>query len=341
MSAKRHLRELQWRLLIVAAFFVVGATVAYYFQDKIIPFLIAPLQGETLVYLNPAGGFSFMFLVAIYTGIAFCFPILLQQLYAFLRPALPKTAQRKSARLVILSFLLLIAGIAFGYFVAVPSALAFLYGFADQYIEASLTADSYLHFVIAYTIGLGIVFQLPLILMMIHKIRPLKPGGLMKSEKWIILGAFVVAAIITPTPDPINQAIIAGPIVIVYQIGVFAILFSIYHGYRQKHRALKVEFKTIRKEAKMKQKEPTQKPTFFQPAFAAEVEVEPTYFNAHESGKSLDGFAPRPIGQTTLTTPRSRRPAITQSIGVQGELARPYFPMDGVIVTKTPRLTSL
>lgn len=227
MSTRRHLRELQWRLMIVAAFFIVGACLAYYYQESLIPLILGPLHGQQLIYLNPAGGFSFIFLISIYAGIALAFPVLVQQIYAFLRPALPKSAHRRSSLLMVSSFLLLGTGIAFGYFVAVPNALTFLFEFADKYVDASLTADSYLNFMIAYTVGIGIVFQIPLLLLLINSIHPLTPGGLLKSEKWVVLIAFIVAAIITPTPDPINQAIIAGPVVVVYQLGVFAVLISI------------------------------------------------------------------------------------------------------------------
>jgi sec-independent protein translocase protein TatC len=227
VAIKKHLKELQWRLTVVALFFIIGATLAYTYQAQLVPALMAPLHGERLVYLNPAGGFSFIFLISIYAGLALAIPVLVQQLYAFLRPALPKKAQKKSSVIIVSSFLLLGAGVAFGYFVAVPNALAFLTSFADQYVTSSLTADSYLNFIIAYTIGIGLVFQIPLLLLLIDTIKPLTPKGLFKSERWVILGAFIVAAIITPTPDPINQAIIAGPVIIVYQLGVFAILFKI------------------------------------------------------------------------------------------------------------------
>lgn len=232
---------MQWRLMLVAAVFIVGACLAYSYQAFLIPLLLDPLGGEKLVYLNPAGGFSFIFLISIYAGIALSFPVLVQQIYAFLRPALPDGSHRKSSIIIVGSFLLLIAGIAFGYFVAVPSALQFLYGFADQYVEASLTAESYLNFIIAYTIGIGIVFQIPLLLLLINSIKPLTPGGLLKSEKWVLLLSFIVAAIITPTPDPINQAIIAGPVIAVYQIGVIAVLISIARKNRAAKRALRSE----------------------------------------------------------------------------------------------------
>lgn len=244
VSIKRHLRELQWRLMLVAAFFIAGACLAYSFQAQLIPLLLNPLGGEKLVYLNPAGGFNFIFLVSIYAGMALSFPVLIQQIYAFLKPALPSAAHKKSPVIIISSFLLLIAGIVFGYMIAVPNALTFLYGFADQYVEASLTAESYLNFIIAYTIGIGIVFQVPLLLLLINSIKPLTPGGLWRSERWVILLSFIVAAIITPTPDPVNQAIIAVPVIAVYQIGVVAVLISIARRKRTTKRTVRKEVRT-------------------------------------------------------------------------------------------------
>ena len=246
VAASQHLKELRTRVFIVVIFFIIGASLAYAFQAPVIDAVLSPLKGQKLVYLNPAGGFSFIFMVSIYSGVALAFPILIQQLYAFVRPALPQTAQKKSSMLIIGSFLLLISGMAFGYFVAVPNALIFLYSFADQFIDASLTADSYLNFVIAYTIGIGIVFQIPLLLLLINSIKPFTPGGLMKSEKWVIVLSFIVAAIITPTPDPINQTIIAGPVVVVYQIGVIIILSSIFKKHRAEKRLRKKELAALR-----------------------------------------------------------------------------------------------
>lgn len=243
MSAKRHLKELQWRFMLIALFFIVGAVLAYNYRDIILPIFTAPLNGQKLIYLTPGGGFTFALLISVYAGLAVAFPILLQQLYSFLSPALPEKARRKSAIILISSLFLLVAGILFGYFVAVPSALTFLYGFADQYVTSALTADSYTNFVVAYTIGIGIVFQVPLLLLLLHTIKPLKPGGLMKSEKWVVLGAFIVAAILTPTPDPINQTIMAGPVIVVYQLGVIAVLISIASNAQKIKRQQRTEVK--------------------------------------------------------------------------------------------------
>jgi sec-independent protein translocase protein TatC len=239
--ASQHLKELRTRGLIVAIFFILGACLAYGFQGPVIDSVLAPLKGQKLVYLNVTGGFNFIFMISIYAGIALAMPVLIQQLYAFIRPALPTDAQQTSAKLIVGSFILLLCGMAFGYFVAVPNALVFLYSFADNFIDASLTADSYLSFVMAYTIGIGVVFQIPLLLLLINKIKPFTPSGLFQSEKWVIVAAFIIAAIITPTPDPINQTIIAAPVVVIYQIGVFMILHSIYKKRRAEKRLRKRE----------------------------------------------------------------------------------------------------
>lgn len=334
MSAKRHLRELQWRLVLVAAFFIIGACLAYSYQETLIPLLLDPLKGEKLVYLNPAGGFSFIFQISLYAGIALAFPVLLQQLYSFLRPALPTAAQRRSSIIIISSLILLVAGIAFGYLVAVPSALTFLYGFADQYINASLTAESYLNFIIAYTIGIGIVFQLPLLLLLIHAIKPMKPGGLLKSEKWVVLVAFIVAAIITPTPDPINQAIIAGPVIVVYQIGVVAVLISIARARRRTKQATVI---ATPKPAPTLQVAPQPVPTpvstpvLASPAVSAPVIHAPA--QPIQTVKTIDGVVRRSAPQLRVPQ-RPTEPQRPQPRAPQQSPSQKGFYVDGIIAPR-------
>lgn len=232
-----HVQELRNRLFIVAGVFLLGTIVAYIYREEVTDVLVAPLDGQKLIYLNVAGGFSFIFLVTIYTGMAVAMPLLIQQLYSFVSPILPKEMRRYSARILLASFFLLISGIAFGYFIAAPGAFRFLSQFASNIVESALTTESYLNFIVAYTIGIGLVFQLPLLLLLIHWIKPFTPKGLLSSERWVIVLAFVVAALITPTPDPLNQAIVALPVIIVYQFGVITILISIRNA---KKRAAKV-----------------------------------------------------------------------------------------------------
>jgi len=335
-----HLRELRTRLFVVALAFIVGSSLAYVYRDQFIHVLLSPLKGQKLVYLNVAGGFNFIFLVSIYAGVAFVAPLLIQQLYQFLKPVLPAKVRKHSVRIFFSSLALLCGGVAFGYIYAIPGALKFLYTFAGDYVQASLTADSYLSFIIAYTLGLGLVFQLPLVLLFIHWIKPLKPKGLFRSERWVILLSFIVAAILTPTPDPLNQTIIALPIIIIYQFGVIAILMSI-HGQKKKERkALKAAERARSKQARQTpQPQVAVRPAPPQPApVSATIIPQPVVLppsSPSHKNVSMDGIItgrrPRPTSlpvnvptrtptrPTQLTTPvRPAQPTLRRGLSIDG-----------------------
>lgn len=227
MSVHAHIKELRGRLFQIALVFILFSFLAYYFRDFILGILLAPLHGEKLSYLTVGGGFAFIFKTTMWVGIALTLPFIVYSLYKFVAPALPKRAQKKAAVIILVSFFLLVSGVSFGYFYAIPGAIRFLLTFADSYVNAMLTADSYLSFVLAYTIGLGLLFQIPLLMLLIHWVYPQKPLKLLKFEKYVVVVAFVIAAFITPTPDALNQTVIAMPIVIMYQAGVVAVWWSL------------------------------------------------------------------------------------------------------------------
>lgn len=140
---------------------------------------------------------------------------------------MPGHTRKLSVSIAIFAFILMLVGSTFGYVVAAPAGLKFLSNFASNYVDAAITAESYLNFVIGYVLGIGALFELPLVLLFVHWIHPLTPKGLLRSERFVLLGAFVVAAVISPSPDVLNQTIIAVPIIIIYQLGVIAVFVSI------------------------------------------------------------------------------------------------------------------
>lgn len=237
-----HIRELRRRLFLAVCVSVVVGSVVYYYRDFFVRIVMAPLHGQKLVYLTPTGGFSFIFMVTFYATMLLVLPFVLYQFYAFLRPAIPRHTSRLSLKIGLAATLLMIAGASFGYVVAVPGGLDFLGDFAADYVTPNLTADSYLRFVLGYVVGIGVLFELPLLLLFWHWIKPLTPGGLLNSERFVVVGAFVAAAILSPSPDALSQAIIAVPIIIVYQLGVVAVLLSI----RKARRLEKKRTRTIR-----------------------------------------------------------------------------------------------
>ncbi len=238
-----HLTELRNRLFIVALLFFAATCVGYSLHEQIIRVLVAPLDGQKLIYLTPGGGFDFIFRVSLYFGLCVTIPVVLFHVYRFLRPMLQTVGVRFTVLLLLGSIVLAAGGIIFGYFVAIPSALQFLTQFGGEYINASLTASSYLGFIVAYLLGLAVLFQLPLLLILINNIGgPLKPSRLLASERYVIMGAFVAAAIITPTPDIINQILLAGPIIAVYQLGVV----SVWVQNRRRRAGPKIALKEVR-----------------------------------------------------------------------------------------------
>lgn len=218
-----HIHEIRSRLFWSVLSIVIASAVGFQFKDQLIAVVMAPLNGQKLVYLTPGGGFSFIFTLSIYFGILIAIPVIVYHIYGFMRPLLKKTSRRLVTIFMLLSVLLAAGGAAFGYFVTIPAALNFLATFAGDAVTPNLTAESYLGFVVAYVLGLALLFQLPLLLFLFDYIKPFPPGTLISSQRFVIIGATVVAAIITPTPDAFNMAIVAIPIIVIYQLGVTAI----------------------------------------------------------------------------------------------------------------------
>lgn len=218
-----HVYELRSRLFWIVATLLVASAIGFQLKDFLVSFIMMPLHGEKLVYLTPGGGFSFIFTLCLYFGALLTIPVVIYHIYRFLQPVIGATSRRLLVILMSLSAVLAVSGVAFGYFVAIPAAINFLTGFAGDAVTANLTAESYLAFVMAYMFGLAALFQLPLILFMADHIRRFPPGTLLSMQRFVIVGAVIAAAIITPTPDIVNQMIIAVPIIGVYQLGVVVI----------------------------------------------------------------------------------------------------------------------
>ena len=221
-----HVKELRNRFMLVAGLFITLSLVAYALREPLVQIVLMPIGDQKLVYLTPAGGFSFIFSITMYAAAVVTVPFMLYHVFKFVKPSLPEAAKQYSFRVFTASMVLMSLGVAFGYFVAVPSALQFLTTFAGDFVQSNLTAESYLNFFMAYVAGLAVLFQLPLLLLFWNWIAPIKPGGLLSSQRWVIAGAFIVAAMITPTPDVMNQALVAGPIIGLYQLGVVVVFVS-------------------------------------------------------------------------------------------------------------------
>jgi sec-independent protein translocase protein TatC len=227
LTFSEHLAELRRRLFYISAAVIAGSMAAYLVQQQIVNALVAPAHNQKFIYTSPIGGIDFLFRVCLYTGLALSIPVIIYNCLKYIEPLMAHDSARFIAWSSLASGVLALAGIIFGYFIGLPTALHFLlHQFSNHQITAMLTIQSYLSFVTLYMFGAALMFQLPLILLLTNRIKPLTPGGMWRKERWVILASFVLAIIMNPTPNLIGQVVLAGPMIVAYQlaIGLVALL---------------------------------------------------------------------------------------------------------------------
>lgn len=232
-----HVYELRRRLFYVIVSVLVVAALAYSIQQRIVNFLLAPSHGQHFIYTSPGGGINFLFSICLYTGLAFSVPVIIYQLLRYLEPLFKDSGAMRFVVLgSIASGILAVAGMAFGYYVGLPSVLNFLFHqFTTTQVQPLVTIQSYISFVRVYMLGSALLFQVPLILLFINRIKPLKPSTLFHYERWVILGAFVASGLMNPTINILSQLLVAGPIILMYQVGI-AIIWQINRHRRRSPR---------------------------------------------------------------------------------------------------------
>jgi sec-independent protein translocase protein TatC len=230
-----HFVELRGRLFWVAVYFALFSGLVYPFFAQVSALLMAPLGGEQLYYTTPSGGLSFIIKVCMFVGLIATMPVAIFHIYKFIAPVMGKKRSHSVASYTIISLLLAIAGVLFAYLISLPAALHFLTNFDISGVSPLLAVDAYLSFITAYLVAGALLFQLPLLMLMVDGVTPLKPKKLMSYQRQMIVGSFVVAAVVSPTPDVINQSLLAAPIVVMYQIGVVIIAYRRYRDARPKN----------------------------------------------------------------------------------------------------------
>ncbi|HSE29286.1 MAG TPA: twin-arginine translocase subunit TatC [Candidatus Saccharimonadales bacterium] len=298
-----HLTELRTRVFWVVVFLLIGAGIGYALYDHILQVLIHPLN-QTLYYTKPGGGLELMLKICLLVGALLAVPMALFQAFSFLKPLLRDQAKLFIFYLTLCSIFLLALGITFSYFIALPASLKFLMEFSTNNIQALITTDSYLSFVLVNLAIAALMFQLPIILIFIDRIKPLKPKKLLLNQHWVILVSFVLAAIVTPTIDPINQCLIAVPIIILYDVAVASLWIF---GSKQKSapKTRIAEFK-IKEPAPKTYANPHQTLPRVRPAAPVHQAVRP------KLARSIDGFARSTAQQPVRAVKTAHRPTLSQ-----------------------------
>jgi sec-independent protein translocase protein TatC len=212
-----HLEELRKRLLYSLVALGVAAVVGFFFSQRILDLLTKPVP--SLVFLAPSEAFVVQLKVALVAGIFLGSPVIFYQFWRFVRPALQKREVKYVTWAVVVSSILFAAGVAFAYLVVVPIAMKFLLGFETPKLHAMISISQYVGTVAAFLLACGVIFQLPVIMFFLTKLRVVTPKFLMKNQRAAIVIVFIVAAILSP-PDVFSQVLMAVPLLVLFEISV-------------------------------------------------------------------------------------------------------------------------
>lgn len=216
-----HLEELRQRLLRSLVVVGLTTTICFFFADRAIQLLMRPVLGIQLIYIKLTEMIATYVKVSLMAGIVLALPYLLYELVKFVCPALTGAEKRYLYILLPASLLLFLAGSAFCYFFFLPPALNFLLTFGSDIATPQITIENYVSVVTMLLFWVGMAFEIPLVLFFLAGIGVVTPQGLSRKRKWAVLGAFVLGAIITPTVDPFNQSIVAGSMILLYELGIW------------------------------------------------------------------------------------------------------------------------
>lgn len=216
MSVVDHLSELRTRLVIAIVAIIVGTLGAYYYVEDILQILVAP--AGKLYYTKPTEAFFTYMKISLVAGCIVSSPVWFYQIWAFIVPALSKGEKRVTFMVVPTAVVLFVVGVLFSYYLVLPMAIQFFIGFGTDELQPLFSIGQYIDFVIAFILPFGITFELPLILIALGILGILSSDRLREYRKMFILLAFIIGAAISPTPDMLSQTMIAGPMILLYEI---------------------------------------------------------------------------------------------------------------------------
>ena len=240
MSLLEHLNELRRRLVRSAIALVVGFFLAYSLHERIYALMQAPITqalakhhlDTQLVYHNPIDPFNLYLKLSFLAGAIFASPYILYQVWLFISPGLYQNEKRYVTPFMIATVGLFLAGAYFGYRFVFPGSLEFLIGYSKDF-KPLIEINEYTDLFNTVILGLGITFELPILVMFLSLFGIVSPKFLWKNIRYAILIIFIIAAIITPTPDVLTMCVFASPMLVLYLISI-GVSFMVHPARRRR-----------------------------------------------------------------------------------------------------------
>jgi len=226
MTLMEHLIELRARLTRATIALVIGVLVAIPLTRPFLEILISPLGTNRPQSLKPAENIMVYFKVDLILGLLLAMPIIVYQVFAFIMPGLTPKERRGVFIVSGAATLLFATGVAFSSFVMLPFTLAYLQSFLSDLIQPNYSIDFYISFVTQFVVYVGLSFETPLIIAALARLGIVSPTKLAKGRRYAIVLIAVVAAVITPTPDPFNMTLVMIPLIFLYELGIILARFT-------------------------------------------------------------------------------------------------------------------
>ena len=220
MTFLDHLDELRRHLLRGIVAVIIGGILGYILGNRVISLLSKPV-GE-LYFFSPPEAFLIRLKVAGAVGFVIAMPYLLFELWGFVTPGLTPQEKKFAVPLVTVGTFLFYTGSSFGFFLVLPLGIKVLMGFGGEHLVGLINASRYFNFVIIFLLVFGLLFELPVVMFFLVKIGIMEPSTLAKRRREVIVGIFILAAVLTPSVDFITQLLLAIPLIILFEIGLLA-----------------------------------------------------------------------------------------------------------------------
>ncbi|MCK9518086.1 MAG: twin-arginine translocase subunit TatC [Dehalococcoidia bacterium] len=224
MTLMEHLKELRNRVIVCAVAIVLGVIVCAFFWETILGWFLAPAREEIpdfrLVSLTPTDRIATIFKIAMYGGLVLASPVIIYEVMAFVVPGLTPKERNILLPGLLGTIFFLLAGMAFAYWIILPQSMGFLLNIGADEIENQQQIQAYVNFCTRLIFWTGIAFELPMVIAIAAKLGLVRARQLLGFWRYAIIIVFILAAIVTPTPDPVTQTFVAGPLLVLYFVGI-------------------------------------------------------------------------------------------------------------------------
>lgn len=226
LPLREHFRELRNRILACVGAILVGTAVSFYFYEDIFAFLILPAQQVAadrdflIIYTEVTELLGATVRVSLLGGFVLALPVILYNAIRFIAPGLTPRERKVLFSFLPAALLAFIGGMAFGYFVMIPPALRFLLTFGGDIAEPLIRISNLVNIMVRLLFWLGLSFETPLVMYALATLGIVNARRFARFRRLWLVASFVIAAAITPTIDPVNQAIVAGPLIVLYEVGI-------------------------------------------------------------------------------------------------------------------------